>query len=165
MSIHVPNKLTCQAVADDQPKPSAPDTAPRRLLQLRTGCRKAAAAVEFAIVAPFLFLTVIIPTIEFGRGFMVSEMLTNAARSGCRAGVLPGNSNANVTTAVNNSLTSVSGATTTVAVNGTIANCNTATAGNSITVTVSVPYSSVSWIPGSFLPSKTLTGSQTMRHE
>lgn len=96
---------------------------------------------------------------------MVMEMLTNAARSGCRVGVLPGNSNTNVTAAVNNSLTSVSGATTTVAVNGVTANCSTGNPGDSITVTVTTPYSSVSWIPGSFLSSKTLSGSQTMRHE
>src|SRR6266850_5882651 len=64
-----------------------------------------AAAVEFAVVAPLLFLVVILPTFEFGRGLMVAELVTNAARSGCRVGILPGNSNSSITSAVNTSLT------------------------------------------------------------
>ena len=83
---------------------------------MRKHPRKAAAAVEFAIVAPILFLCVILPTFEFGRGLMVAELVTNAARSGCRVGVLPGNSNSTVTSAVNTSLSDqgITGATTTV---------------------------------------------------
>ena len=134
---------------------------------MRKQRRKGAATVEFAIVAPILFLVVILPTFEFGRGLMVAELVTNAARSGCRVGVLPGNSNSTVTSAVNTSLSDqgVTGATTTVTVNGGATDVGAATAGDTIKVTVSVPYNSNSWIPGSFLAGMSISGSQTMRKE
>lgn len=46
---------------------------------------RGAAAVEFAIVLP-LFLTLVLGTIDFGYFFYVSEVVTNAAREGARAG-------------------------------------------------------------------------------
>jgi Flp pilus assembly protein TadG len=50
----------------------------------RSGVR-GAAAVEFAIVLP-LFLTLVLGTIDYGYYFFVSEVVTNAAREGARAG-------------------------------------------------------------------------------
>ena len=129
--------------------------------------RDGAAAVEFAIVAPLLFLVIILPTFEFGRGLMVAELVTNAARSGCRVGVLPGNSNSTVTSTVTTSLSDqgITGATTTITVNGGATDVSAASAGDTIKVTVSVPYNSNSWIPGQFLAGMTISGSQTMRKE
>ncbi|MBN2575343.1 MAG: pilus assembly protein [Deltaproteobacteria bacterium] len=46
---------------------------------------RGAAAVEFAIVLP-LFLTLVLGTIDFGYFLYVSEVVTNAAREGARAG-------------------------------------------------------------------------------
>lgn len=125
------------------------------------------AAVEFAVVAPLLFLVVILPTFEFGRGLMVSELAANAARSGCRVGVLPGNSNSTVTSTVNTNLSDqgITGAVTTITVNGAAANVSSAKAGDAIKVTVSVPYNNNSWIPGQFLAGLSISGSQTMRKE
>lgn len=133
----------------------------------RRRVRRAAAAVEFAIVAPLLFV-IILGTIEFGRMMMVLELLNNAARNGARLGVVSGNDTAAVQQAVTDTLTStsVSGATSTVQVNGTSADVNTAATGDTITVTVSVPASSVSWLPSAlFLGGKTLTSTASMRHE
>ena len=129
--------------------------------------RKGAAAVEFAIVAPLLFLVVILPMFEFGRGLMVAELVTNAARSGCRVGVLPGNSNSTVTSAVSTSLSDqgITGPTTTITVNGAATDVSAAKAGDTIKVTVSVPYNNNSWIPGQFLAGLSISGSQTMRKE
>ena len=45
--------------------------------------RRAATAVEFAVVAPVFFLFVL-GFIELGRGYMVQHLMTNAARQGCR---------------------------------------------------------------------------------
>jgi Flp pilus assembly protein TadG len=128
---------------------------------------RGAAVVEFAIVAPILFLVVILPTFEFGRGLMVAELATNAARAGCRVGILPGNSNATITSAVSTALTSqgIANITTTVNVNGTVADVSTAATGDNITVTVSVPYDANSWIPGRFLGGTSISGTQTMRRE
>src|SRR5713101_5312317 len=46
--------------------------------------RQGAAAVEFAFVAP-IFVILTLGMIEFGRLIMVEQMITNAAREGCRA--------------------------------------------------------------------------------
>ncbi|MBV9126276.1 MAG: pilus assembly protein, partial [Planctomycetes bacterium] len=48
--------------------------------------RGAIAAVEFALVAPLLFLF-IIGMFEISRGMQVKAMLNNAARKGCRTGI------------------------------------------------------------------------------
>ena len=52
-----------------------------RVAGARTRFRKAAAAVEFAVVSPLLF-TAVLGIIEFGRAMMVLELLNNAARAG-----------------------------------------------------------------------------------
>lgn len=46
---------------------------------------RGAAAVEFALVFP-VFLLLVLGTIDFGYFFFVSEIVTNAAREGARAG-------------------------------------------------------------------------------
>jgi Flp pilus assembly protein TadG len=50
-------------------------------------CRKGAAAVEFAIVAPLLF-TIMFGIIEFGLLFFDKAIVTNASREGARYGIL-----------------------------------------------------------------------------
>lgn len=51
--------------------------------QFRTG----AAAVEMALVAPFVFF-LIFACFEFSRMMMIRQMMTNAAREGCRTATL-----------------------------------------------------------------------------
>jgi Flp pilus assembly protein TadG len=131
---------------------------PRPLPRRRSG----AAAVEFALVAPLLVLLVL-GMIEFGRMIMVEQILTNAAREGARKAVLPGVTQAQVETAIDDYLknSSVKGQSRTVSPNP-----GSATGGTSITVTVSVPYNSVTWLPVSrFLSGKTLSASVIMRKE
>ncbi len=129
--------------------------------------RQGAAVVEFAIVAPLLFFCIVLPMFEFGSGMMVAELVTNAARAGARVGILPGNTNAAVTATVNSNLSAqgISGATISVLVDGTQADVSTGTIGTPITVTVSIPYSSIAWVPGQFLNGLNLTGTQTLPHE
>ena len=132
----------------------------------RTG-RPAAAIVEFALIAPLLF-TLILGIIEFGRAMMVLDLLNNAARAGCRVGVLGGSDNTAITSAVTTSLSAsgVSGSTVTVKVNSTTANASTAVTGDAVTVTVSIPIASVTWVPKlQFLSGTTLTANVTMRRE
>src|SRR5438128_1702420 len=61
--------------------------------------RGGAAAVEFAVVVPVFFL-IFFGIVEIGRAFMVRGILDNAARAGCRTGILQGKSNTDVTSAV-----------------------------------------------------------------
>jgi Flp pilus assembly protein TadG len=109
--------------------------------------RRGAAIVEFAVVAP-IFFVLVLGIIEFGRMVMVQQIITNAAREGARIAVLSNATTSQVTTAVTNYLSAggVTGATTTVNPDPP----STATYGSSVTVTVTVPFSSVSWTPSPF---------------
>jgi Flp pilus assembly protein TadG len=135
--------------------------------RLHPSRRDGAAAVEFALVAPLLFLCIVLPMFEFGRGLMVSELATNAARDGARIGILPGSTNTTVTSAINANLSAqgITGATTTITVNGASADVSTAAQGTPITVKVSIPYNNVAWTTGQFLRGINLTGMQSMPHE
>jgi Flp pilus assembly protein TadG len=134
----------------------------------RAGARRGVAAVEFAVMATLLF-TLILGIVEIGRAMMVLEILNNAARNGCRVGVLSGSSNADVSTAVDNALsgTGVTGYDApTITVNGSAANVSTAVSGDAVSVTVSAPYSNVTWLPTTlFLSGKSLSSVAVMRHE
>lgn len=134
----------------------------RRVRRLRRQ-RRGAAAVEFALVAPVLFLLVF-GMIEFGRLVMVQQILTNASREGARLAVLDDVTVSDVSTTVSTYLTgaSVSGATTSVSPDP----LSTAAYGDAVTVTVSVPFSQVSWLPTpQFLSGTTLSAATTMRRE
>src|SRR3954469_14257490 len=61
----------------------------------RPSHRRAAAAVEFAVVS-VAFVTLVLGIIELGRALMVQHLLTNAARQACRVGVLPGKTNSEI---------------------------------------------------------------------
>jgi len=76
---------------------------------------------------------------------MVYQVLTNASREGARTAVLDGATTNSVTTSVNSYLTAamISGATVTVAPNPP----TNAQYGDPVTVTVSIPFSQVSWLP------------------
>jgi len=125
--------------------------------------RLAAAAVEFAVVAP-VFLLLVFGMIEYGRMVMVYQILTNASREGARAAVLDGATTSSVTTSVNTFLTDafISGATVTVSPNPP----SGAQYGDPVTVTVSIPFSQVSWLPSPmYLGGRTLTSATAMRRE
>src|SRR3954470_16222565 len=106
--------------------------------------RRGAHTVEFAVTLPVL-LIFLWGIVDLGRGFMVSSVLTHAARAGCRAGVLPNATTGDVQNAVSAALnaTGVTGTKTTVLVNGSHKSVTTAQPQDRVTVTVSVPVSKV----------------------
>jgi Flp pilus assembly protein TadG len=132
--------------------------------RIKRSLRRGAAVVEFAVVAP-IFLTLIGGTIELGRAIVVVQHLTNASRGGARiAGYNTTTSSSTVTSAVNTYLTNegISGATTTVSPSS----LSSVADGTQVSVTVSIPYSSVSWLPKPFfLGGKTLTATSVMCRE
>lgn len=143
-------------------RPTSPSTAlsVRRKRRLQ---RRGAVTVEMAFVAPIFFLFVL-GSIEFSRAMMVEALLTNAAHLGARAGVLDGAQQSDVTNAVTNYLSAggITGSSTTVTPNPP----SSATYGQTVTVTTTVPYSSVSWLPSpKFLSSVTLSATSKMRRE
>jgi hypothetical protein len=84
-------------------------------------------------------------------------------------GVLQGQSSAQITAAVNNTLSAqgVSGDGVTVQVNDGSTDASAANSGDEITVKVSVPVSSISWIPGTnyIAGSLYLNSQYTLRRE
>jgi Flp pilus assembly protein TadG len=128
--------------------------------------RWAATSVEFAFVAPVFFL-VVLGLIELGRGLMVKHLLANAARQGCRVGIIEGKSNADINAAVTGVLAplGIASDTVTVDVNDVPGDAINGTAFNELTVIVSVPVSAVTWVPGGTYLSGSLSAQYTLRKE
>jgi hypothetical protein len=129
--------------------------------------RPAAATVEMAVVAPVVFL-LIMGIIEIARGIMVVHLLNNAAQAGCRVGIIEGQSTANIKNAVISALPSsygINGETVTVQVNDGNTDASAAGVGDEITVVVTVPASSISWVGVNKFLSGSLQGQYTMRRE
>ena len=128
--------------------------------------RRGAAVVEFAFVAP-LFVMLVFGMIEFGRVVMVQQLLTNATREGARVGVL---NDATIDEVKSRVVTYLSNSTITVATSDvSVVYANDPSlpdSGESVTVSVSVPFSQVSWLPSPmFLSGYTLSASSGMRRE
>lgn len=125
--------------------------------------RRGSAVVEFAVVAPVLFLF-IFAVIEFGRIIMVEQILTNAAREGARRAILEQSTAAGVETGVGEYLmnNSISGATVTV----TPGDFKKLGFGDPVTVAISVPVDRVSWFPATrWVDGATLSVQSVMRCE
>jgi Flp pilus assembly protein TadG len=128
--------------------------------------RRGVSAVEMALIAP-VFVALLLGMIEGARLGMVTQLLTTAAREGCRVAVLDGMTQ----TDVQNRVTAVlSGSGISV---GTVTpTCpspytwTSAPGGTAINVTLSIPYSQVSWLKLSgFFNNATITASATMSSE
>jgi Flp pilus assembly protein TadG len=131
------------------------------------GGRSGATAVELAMVAP-VFVALLVGELEASRLGMVSQLLTTAAREGCRVAVLGGSSASDVQSRVN-AVLSGSG----VSVGTVTPTCpspyawDTAPGGVAVTVSLSVPYSQVSWLGAPFFLSRnaTISASATLSSE
>src|SRR5438128_922964 len=77
-----------------------------RVVPRRGRKRAGAFLVEFAIVAPLMFL-LMLATFEFGRAFMVMVLLTEGARVGCRVAVIEGKTSQQIKDAVTSYLANV----------------------------------------------------------
>lgn len=101
-------------------------------------CRRAAAAVEMAVLAPLL-LMILFGIIEFGWMFMVHETITTAARECARIAMLPGATDAEVYDAFEKAMTP-----TNVTVDSSMLTIKHATEADPVvTISISVPYSDV----------------------
>ncbi len=133
-------------------------------------------------MAPIFFM-MFLAIVEFGRAFMVTALLTDAARRGCRQGIVEGTSSSQITSTAVNYLqsTGVSGENVQVIINdaaGNTVEAQNVPAYTEITVLVQVPMSSVTWLPVAGMqifypgvgkiavgPTGNLTGQATMRRE
>lgn len=138
--------------------------------------RTGAALVEMALVLP-IFCLIVFGIVEFGRAFMIGQLVTNAAREGVRQAVTGDYTNAQVTADIKSFLYSsakINGSDVTITFTVTPAAGNPAVAGNEvsnctskdlITVKVAVPFSKVSLLPPSYLKTTNLNGQAAMRFE
>ena len=149
----------------NQHQPLVPPLAVRRLAAARRkAARRGAAVVEFAVLAPLLFL-LIFGMIEYGRMVMVQQLITNASREGARVAILDGSTNSYV---IAKAKATVGGAVPLQDSDVTTSptNITTAAAGTSVTVTVGVNFDDVSWLPHAFwLGGKRLSAASVMRRE
>ncbi|HEV3235360.1 MAG TPA: TadE/TadG family type IV pilus assembly protein [Gemmataceae bacterium] len=134
----------------------------------KNAIRRAVSVVEFALVAPIFFI-VVMGLIEIGRACMVTELLTEAARRGCRAGVIEGTSTSSIQKTATDYLAAVgiSGESADVYVNDAPAgstNVQGMPAYTEITVVVTVPINNVTWTPIRWV-NNGLSGQYTMRRE
>ena len=130
----------------------------------RTGRSRGIAAVEFAMVAPLLGMLVL-GMLELSRGMMVKQTLCDAARKGCRTGILHQYGNSDILNDVNNIMQDNGFDTTlfnppqigsiTITVtdpNGnTLADSLDAPEGSTVSVQVAIPVSSIVWVSTIFL--------------
>jgi Flp pilus assembly protein TadG len=130
--------------------------------------RRGAAAVEMALVLP-VFVAVTLGMIELGRGIMVAQLMTNAAREAARTAIIDGSTDTSVANVAKSFLATAAKVnandvqvTVTNASGGSVANAQPR---DLITVNVSLPYSKVSWLPPKYLAGKSLSATSAMRHE
>lgn len=119
-----------------------------------------AAAVEFALTAPILFM-VFFASIEFMRANTIRNTAENAAYEGCRAGIIIGGTADQAETAALEILSTVgiTGGTATVTPAELSPN------DQEITVAVEVPYAGNTFGVARFFAGKSITVSTTMTRE
>ena len=119
--------------------------------------RRAVAAVELAVVLPFI-VALVLGLVEIGRGLSVKESLSDAAQKACRAGAQPGKTTAQAQAEVDNIMQDlgITGYSTAILVNGQQTDIKDAKHNDQISVKVSVPVSQVSWTTTFFLSAQDL---------
>lgn len=140
---------------------------PRGRFARRLRRRSGASAVELALVAP-VFVALVMGQIESSRLGMVAQLLTTAAREGCRVAVINGSTQDSVQSRVNAVLSGsgISVGTVTPTCTSSIYTWDTAPLGTPISVSLSVPYSQVSWLGTPFyFGNATVSASATMSSE
>lgn len=132
------------------------------------------AAVEMAFVVPVLGL-IMLGMFELSRGVMVRQLLTGAARKGCRTGIIHQYGNVDITNDVTNIMQDNGFGSTlfnpptigTITITVTDPNGNTlsdaldAPPGSTVSVQVAIPVSSVKWLTSYFL-TNTMVESDTV---
>ena len=121
--------------------------------------------VEFAIVAPLFFLLVF-GMIEYGRMVMVQQVITNASREGARRAVLDGATTGEVRNKVNDYLESAGITASDEYISVSPDPPTNAGYREPVEVSVTVPFSEVSWIPAPmFLDGVDLSATTVMSRE
>lgn len=116
--------------------------------------------VEFAICAPLLFMF-FFASLEFGRVNMIRQTVENACYEGARRGIVPGATATDCQNSAQAVLNSVSARDSTINVTPSVINGDT----SQVTVDITVPVNSNSWVIPVFFANKTISGSMTLKRE
>jgi Flp pilus assembly protein TadG len=121
--------------------------------------------VETAIVLSLFFL-LLLGLIEISRLGLTSQLLSSAANSGCRVAVINGHTQNDVVSIVQSVLSSGGIGSSSYTLVTSPSDVTTTHLGDQVTVTISVPFSKVSWLSTPlFLGSATITSSATLSSE
>jgi Flp pilus assembly protein TadG len=146
-----------------------------RKYSLSPGQRNATAIIEFALVAPFLCL-ILMGMFELGRAMMVKATLSDAARKGCRTGIKRDKGNSDITAQVFDvmidngydsskfnppTLGSIT-ITVTDPSGNVLPDSLDAPSGTIVSVQVSIPVSSTTWVTPFYLGSGANLESETV---
>jgi len=133
---------------------------PRRRFRPDRRARRGTVVVEFAIVAPLLFLF-FFAAFEFCRVAMIRHTADNAVYESCRLGIVPGATTAEVRAEAMRVLSSIG--VTDAIINVTPASIDRST--DEVTVAIDVPIDSNSFIPSNFFIGKQVTRQLTLQRE
>jgi Flp pilus assembly protein TadG len=122
--------------------------------------RRAAVVTEFAICGPILFFF-FFAALEFSRVNMIRQTVENAVYEGCRRGIVPGATADDCRNAALGVLNTISANNATVTVDPSVISQNT----TEVTVAVSVPINSNSWVAPFFFRDRSIANSMTLRRE
>lgn len=124
------------------------------------GDRKGAAMVEFALVAPLLFLF-FFAAFEFCRVAMIRHTADNAVYEGCRAGIIPGATNSDAQREAQRIMASL-GVTN---VNITVSPSKIKRDTPEVTVRMEVPLDENSFVPNQFVAGRSIVRELTLIRE
>jgi Flp pilus assembly protein TadG len=124
---------------------------------------RGAAAVEFALVLP-LFMAFVFGILEGGRLMEAQNAVTAAARAGAREASLFSSTTSSTTTVALGALKAAGISTSGIVPTISPSDPTTAAPNSSVSVTVSVPYATVSWV-GMYFQGVHLTAKTTVRKE
>ena len=128
----------------------------------RSQKRRGAAMVEAAFVLP-VFFTFVFGMMEMSQMGMTAQLITDAALEGCRVAVIDGKTQTDVNDTVQTIMNSVGITKYSMAITP---NFQGITLGNPVTLTLSVNFSDVSWLPNpKYLGSATIGASSTLSSE
>lgn len=132
--------------------------------------KSGAVAVEFALISPVMFLLVM-GIFELARVYMVSELMTEAARKACRVAIIEGTSATQIKSAATSclSVVGITAETVNISVNDSPLDSvdpQSMPMNTEITVVVKVPVSSISWVPfPAYTGGRSLSGQFTLRRQ
>ena len=105
--------------------------------------------VELAVLMPVVVLLAL-GMVEASRMCMVAQLLTNAARDGCRVAVSNGSTGQDVTACINSNLSAAGITPSLVTISLSPSSVESTVLNDPITVTLTVDFSKVNWLKNPF---------------